>query len=245
MKKIFFISVVSFLLFSCEKPGDCIKSTGQMVTKEIPAKPFDVIYVYAGIGLVVKEGPEYKVEIRSGENLIDDISAVFQENVLTFRDNTTCNWVRDYGETTVFITAPNIVEIHSRTEQEIKSDGIITFPILRLISMDLSEGAGTGDFIFQLDNGQLVIENNNVSRFYISGKTQEALLNFYDGNGRIEAQNLEIKKAKIFHRGSNDMHINPIESVEGELFSTGNLVLYNSPPMVNVIQHYYGKLIYN
>ena len=118
MKKIFFISVVSFLLFSCEKPGDCIKSTGQMVTKEIPATPFDVIYVYAGIGLVVKEGPEYKVEIRSGENLIDDISAVFQENVLTFRDNTTCNWVRDYGETTVFITAPNIVEIHSRTYQE-------------------------------------------------------------------------------------------------------------------------------
>jgi hypothetical protein len=241
MKKIFFISVVSFLLFSCEKPGECIKSTGQMVTKEIPATPFDVIYVYAGIGLVVKEGPEYKVEIRSGENLIDDISAVFQENVLTFRDN----WVRDYGETTVFITAPNIVEIHSRTEQEIKSDGIITFPILRLISMDLSEGAGTGDFIFQLDNGQLVIENNNVSRFYISGKTQEALLNFYDGNGRIEALNLEIKNVQLFHRGSNDMHINPIESVEGELFSTGNLVLYNTPPMVNVIQHYYGKLIYN
>jgi hypothetical protein len=245
MKKYILTLFITFVVFGCEKPGDCIKSTGEMVTKEIPVTPFDIIYVYAGIGLVIKEGPEYKVEVQSGKNLIDDISVVLIDNVLTFRDETTCNWVRDYGETTVFITAPNLTEIHSRTEQDIKSDGVITFPILRFIAIDLSEGAGTGDFIFEIDNGQLVIENNNVSRFFISGKTQEALFNFYDGNGRIEAQNLEANVIKLFHRGSNDMYVSPIQRIEGELFSTGDVVLYRTPTEIDVTAHYYGQLRYN
>ena len=236
----------SFLLFSCEKPGDCVKSTGQMVTKEIPATPFDVIYVYAGIGLVVKEGPEYKVEIRSGENLIDDISAVFQENVLTFRDNTTCNWVRDYGETTVFITAPNIVEIHSRTEQEIKSDGIITFPILRLISMDLSEGAGTGDFYLELDSNNVYIESNNISNFYISGRTINLNVFFSWGNGKFKGENFIVTNIlNVIHRGSNDMTIFPIYDLSGAIYATGNVILKNNPSNSNTLQAFFTGQIIN
>lgn len=245
MKKNLLIIVIALAFLGCEKPGECIKSAGAMVTKEIPVTPFETIYVYSGIELIIKEGPAYKVEVYSGENLIDDISVVLKDNILTLRDESTCNWVRDYGETTVFITAPNLVEIHSRTEKDIKSDGVITYPILRFIAMDLSEGAGTGDFIFEIDNGQLVIENNNVSRFFISGKTQEALFNFYDGNGRIEAQNLEAQVIKLFHRGSNDMYVSPIQRIEGELFSTGDVVLYHTPPEIEVVAHYYGQLRYN
>ena len=245
MKKSLLIMVIALAFLGCEKPGECIKSAGAMVTKEIPVTPFETIYVYSGIELIIKEGPAYKVEVYSGENLIDDISVVLKDNILTLRDESTCNWVRDYGETTVFITAPNLVEIHSRTEKDIKSDGVITYPILRFIAMDLSEGAGTGDFIFEIDNGQLVIENNNVSRFFISGKTQEALFNFYDGNGRIEAQNLEAQVIKLFHRGSNDMYVSPIQRIEGELFSTGDVVLYYMLPESEVVAHYYGQLRYN
>ncbi|MBC8883991.1 DUF2807 domain-containing protein [Flavobacterium piscinae] len=90
-----------------------------------------------------------------------------------------------------------------------------------------------------------MVLNNNVSRFYISGNTQEALLNFYDGNGRLEAQNLTINVAKVFHRGSNDMIIKPLQSVEGDLYSTGNLILLNTPPNVNLTEHYQGRVIYN
>ncbi len=245
MKKNILILLIAFVFFACENPGECIKSTGTMVTKEVLVSPFETIYVYSGIELIIKQGPEYKVEVRSGENLIDDISVVLKDNVLTLKDETTCNWVRDYGETTVYITAPNLVEIHSRTEKDIKSEGVITYPILRLISMDLADGAGTGDFIFDIDNGQLVIENNNVSRFFISGKTQEALFNFYDGDGRIEAQNLEANVIKLFHRGSNDMYVSPIQRIEGKMLSTGDVVLYRTPPEIDVTALYYGQLRYN
>jgi hypothetical protein len=245
MKKLILIFVMATFFYNCEKPGDCIKSTGEMVTREIEVTPFETVFVYTGIGLVIKQGPEYKVEVRSGENLIDDIEVKVENNTLTLKDKTTCNWVRDYGQTTAYITAPSLSDIHSKTEQEIRSDGVLSYPIIRLYSMDLTDGAGTGDFIFEIDNGQLVVLNNNVSRFYISGNTQEALLNFYDGNGRLEAQNLTINVAKVFHRGSNDLIIKPLHSVEGDLFSTGNLILLNTPPNVNVTEHYQGRVIYN
>ncbi|MCB0443351.1 MAG: DUF2807 domain-containing protein [Flavobacterium sp.] len=245
MKKLILIFVIAIFFYNCEKPGDCIKSTGEMITREIEVTPFETVFVYTGVGLVIKQGPEYKVEVKTGENLIDDIELKVENNTLTVKDKTTCNWVRDYGQTIVYVTAPNLTDIHSKTEQDIKSDGVLTYPIIRLYAMDLTDGAGTGDFIFEVDNGQLVIANNNVSRFFISGNTQEALLNFYDGNGRFEAQNLSIDVAKVFHRGSNDMIIKPMQSVEGDLFSTGNLILENTPPNVNLTEHYQGRVIYN
>ena len=107
MRKI--IVLLSFLLvfISCEKPSECYESTGDMVTRTIPVNPFTRIKVYRGIAVVITEGPEYKVEIKSGSNLIDNVSVTQNDNQLVFTDNTTCNWLREYGQTTVYVTTPN------------------------------------------------------------------------------------------------------------------------------------------
>lgn len=249
MKKTIFILLFSVLILSCENPADCVKSTGTMVTKEIEVLPFEYIRVYKGIGLVIKQGENYKVEVRSGENLVDDIEVKVQDNTLFLKDKTTCNWVRDYGQTTVYITAPNLIEIRSKTEQNIVSDGVLTYPSLSLIAMDKDgdgeEGAGTGDFILQIDNSNFFIGNNNLANYYISGKTNDFFVGLYNGNGIVRAENLEIANFNIYHRGFNDVHINPTQSVIGDLYSTGNLIIYSNPPVVEVIQHYQGRVIYN
>ena len=96
-----------------------------------------------------------------------------------------------------------------------------------------------------VNNSQLVIENNNVSRYYISGNTDEALLNFYAGDGRIEAPNLIAQSIKVYDRGSNDMIVRPIQSITGTMVSTGNIILMDYPPIVDVQQLYIGHIIYN
>jgi hypothetical protein len=249
MKKHIFILLFSIVILSCENPADCVKSTGSMVIKEVEVTPFEYIRVYKGIGLVIKQGENYKVEVRSGENLIDDIEVKVRDNTLFLRDKTTCNWVRDYGQTTVYITAPNLIEIRSKTEQNIVSDGVLTYPSLNLIALDKDgdgeDGAGTGDFTLQIDNLNLFIGNNNVSRYYISGKTNDCFVGFYNGNGIVKAENLEITNFGLFHRGFNDIHVNVLQSVTGDLYSTGNLVIHSNPSQVEVIQHYQGRVIYN
>jgi hypothetical protein len=249
MKKIIPFLIVILLSISCEKPSDCIEATGDIISKEIQVTPFEIVNVYAGIELIITQGSEYKVEVKTGENLMVDIEVKQDGNSITIKDKTTCNWVRKYGQTKVYVTAPNLTEIHSKTEKNITSNGVLTFPILRLFALDVDgdgiDGAGTNDFHIQVNNSQLVIETNNVARFYISGATGEALLNFYEGDSRIEAQNLIAQKIKVYHRGSNDMIVKPIQSITGKMVSTGNVVLKNNPPIVDVEQLYHGKVIYN
>ncbi len=248
MKKITYILFAVFL-FSCENPADCVKSTGSMVTREVEVTPFENIRVYKGIGLVIKQGDNYKVEVRSGENLIDDIEVKVHDNTLFLKDKTSCNWVRDYGQTTVYITAPNLIEIRSKTEQNIVSDGVLTYPSLTLIALDKDgdgeDGAGTGDFIMQLDNAHFVIGNNNVSNYYISGKTNDCFVGFYNGNGILRAENLEVSTFSLYHRGFNDMHVKATQTITGDLYATGNLIIYSNPVSVDVTEHYQGRVIYN
>ncbi|WP_395043917.1 GIN domain-containing protein [Flavobacterium sp.] len=250
MKKIILIISVLAIFISCSKPLDCIESSGAMVIKEYEvseANYFHSIYVFKGIGVIVKQGTEYKVQVKTGENLLENISVEFKEDGLYLKDNSSCNWVRDYGQTVVYVTTPmlDFLNLVSKTEQNIDSDGVLTHNIVRLNSMDLGAGAGTNDFHIQVNNYQLVIENNNVSRFYISGQTGESLLNFYDGNGKIDASNLISQTINVFHRGSNDMTVNPIQSITGKMVSTGNVILKNNPTIVNIEQLYEGKIIYN
>lgn len=237
------------LLFSCTKPSDCFESAGNEVVKNFEVTPFSKIFVNRGIEVIVKQGPEYLVSVRAGENVIDAVQVTQDATTLYLKDATTCNLVREYGQIKVFITAPNIENIYSKTERSISSDGIITFPILRFFAFDQEtdglEGAGTGDFNFTVHNSQVVIESNNVARFFISGTTNEAIFNVYSGDSRIEAQNLVAQNIKIFHRGSNDMIVHPIQKIEGKLVSTGNLIVKNNPPINTLQSLFTGQIIYN
>ena len=172
--------------------------------------------------------------------------------MLVVKDNSSCNIARDYGQTTVYVTIPDgtisplipELELHCKTEQKIQSDGVLHSPIVRLFSIDVSDGAGTGDFYIAVDNLQFVVENNNVSNFYITGHSNEMLLNFYFGNGRFYGEQLHAERIKVYQRGSNDMFVYPIQKIEGTIFATGNVILKNVPPIVDVDEVYTGRVIY-
>ena len=137
------------------------------------------------------------------------------------------------------------LELHSKTEQNIQSEGSIHCPIVRLFSIDEADGSGTGDFIIAIgNNGQLVIESNTVSNYFVTGFCEQMLLNFYFGNGRFYGENLEAQNINLFQTGSNDMIIKPIQKVEGTIYATGNVVLKNVPLEVNVLELFTGRLIY-
>lgn len=252
-----YIKIVSVLLLfvvtSCGISEDCFKGNGNRVSQNFPLEGFTKVKVYSGVGLVIKEGPNYDVRIETSDNIIDDIDVKVVDDMLIVKDKSTCNIARDYGRTTLYLTIPDgsikplitELELHSKTEQKIQSEGSLRSPIIRLFSLgDDGDEAGTGDFYVLVNNGQLVIESNNISNFYINGNCDEMLLNFYFGNGRFNGENLIVEKINIFHRGTNDMIVKPIQSINGSIHATGNVVLENVPPVVNVEEVYTGRVIY-
>ena len=248
MKKISLLVVAFLLLVACEKPSDCGESSGAIVTKEVPVQPFKKIKVYRGIEVEITQGAIYKVEIVAGENFIGNVEVTQNGDQLIFKDEASCNWVRAYGMTKILVTTPTLEEVYSKTDRNISSNGVLTFPSLTFTAFDKDAdgeaGAGTGDFILNVDNESLTINNNNVSRFYLSGQTNNGSFNFYFGDGRIEAEQLTIQNLYVYHRGSNDMIVRPMQSLTGTLNSTGNVILKNVPTLVDVAELYQGNVIY-
>ena len=245
MKKLLIVTFVSLLLAGCGLSDECIQNSGSITTRAVSVAAFENIYVNSGIALVIKEGPEFSVTVEAGANIIDDVEALVSDGNLILTEKTGCNWVRTYAVATVYVTAPNIVEIISNTEMDIKSDGVLHYPLFRLYGLNDFGGVATGNFYMQVDNGQLVVQSNNVSGFYITGKTDQLLLNFYDGTGRFEGAEFLADEIVVFQRGSNDMIVNPVDIIRGDIYGPGNIICKSRPTISNVVEHYTGRLIFD
>lgn len=240
------------LVTGCGLSEDCFKGNGTPKIQTFPLENFTKIKVYEGIGLVIKEGPIYEVKVKTADNILDNLEVKLERDMLVVKDNSTCNLARDYGQTKLYVTIPDgtlspilpELELHCKTEQKIQSEGILHSPIVRLFSLDDSDGAGTGDFRLDLQTEQLFIESNSVSNFYLSGQSQNLHVFFWWGNGIFYGDQMNANTINFYHRGSNDMIFYPIQQIEGALYSTGNVRLTNQPTIINVSQYFTGRLIY-
>ncbi|WP_418604517.1 head GIN domain-containing protein [Hwangdonia sp.] len=247
MKKLIYISIL-FLIFACdsENANDCFQKMGSLIQKEITVDAFDKILVNRDIELIVKEGPTQKVSIETGENLLNDVTATVVDGKLTLTDNNSCNYVRDYGVTKVYITSPNLTEIRSSTQYDVRSDGVLSYPNLTVLSEDYSapDTFTNGNFRLQIDNNTFTLVFNNLSNCFISGKTNSLNITFAAGTSRFEGRDLIAQQVGIWNRSSNDMIVNPQQSIKGKISGTGNVIAVNKPGTVNVDEQYKGRLIF-
>lgn len=244
---LYVFSLIILLNCNSEDASDCFQTEGNLVQQEVVVTSFDRVLVNRDIELIVQEGAEFKVIIETGKNLLNDVLATVVDNELQLTDYNYCNYVRAFGITKVYVTAPNLKEIRHSSQYEVSSDGVLTYPELRLVSEDFNTpGSFTvGDFRLQINNEKLNIVSNNISSFYISGAVNNLFIGFYSGAGRFEGENLIAQNVNVYHRGSNDMVVNPQMSLSGELRGSGNLISVNEPPTVEVEQFYTGALIFD
>jgi Putative auto-transporter adhesin, head GIN domain len=240
--------LVFIILFTCdsESISDCFQTEGRIVQQEVEVSSFEKILVNRDIELILKQGAELKVIIETGKNLLNDVEAIVIDNQLQLTDYNTCNYVRDFGITKIYVTAANITEIRSSTQYDVSSDGVLNYNSLHLLSEDFiaPESFTVGDFRLDVNLTTLRFTSNNISSFYITGQTENLNIGFFAGSGRFEGENLIAQNVDVFHRGNNDMVVNPQQSLKGELRSTGDLISVNQPPIVEVQQFYTGQLIF-
>ena len=147
----------------------------------------------------------------------------------------------------MFVTSPNITEIRNSSGQTIESDGVLGWESLTLISEDgdnEDEFHIDGDFRLELDVDELTIGSTGISNYFLSGKARFANIGLFDGDGRVEAGDLEIKELELFHRGTQRMIVRPINSIRGEIRGLGDVIAKNRPPFVNVETFFTGALIF-
>ncbi len=239
---IYFLILIG--IASCN-PKDCFESTGTIIQKEITVPIFDKINVGNEVSLIIKQGVTQKVILETGTNLINDVTAEVVDGKLFITDTNSCNLTRDYAVTKVYVTSPNITEIRSNTARSITSNGIINFSNLTLISEDFIEDAlNIGDFNLHIENQSIKIISNGSSIFTLNGTTTHLNIGFYSGSSRFIGSDLMATNVLVVQKSTNDMLIHPINRLEGDIFSIGDVISYNHPNIITITEHYTGKLIF-
>ncbi len=245
MKKLFIIYSLFLSLLSCnsESANDCIKTSGSIVKREIlNIQPFDKIKVEQGIELILIQGSEQKIEVEVGENLFNEISIEVKDYELILKNNISCNWFRDYNPAKVYVTFTDITRIYSSSPYKIHSHQTLSLETLELSSGIAQEGVAA-EFVLDIVCNQLNVNANDATYLNLSGNVNYMFVGFWGGEPRLEAENLKVNHIEFFQRSSNDMILYPVEKLEGNIYSTGNVIIKNTPVLIDVTQHYTGELI--
>lgn len=239
----------ALLLLSCngENVPDCFQNAGDLTRKTVDVLQFTKITAFENLNVVLKQGDTQQVEIETGEFLLNDVTAEVIDGRLVLRNENGCNYVRKYGLTTVYVTSPNLTEIRSSTGFPITSDGVLDYPNITLISESFTnpEAETTdGSFDLELNSTQVRVIVNGIAYFKLKGTAQTFDVTIAAGDSRIEAENLVAQNVVLDHRGTNDVYVNPQQSISGVIRSTGDVISFNRPPTIEVEELFNGRLIF-
>ncbi|MGJ8735952.1 head GIN domain-containing protein [Zobellia laminariae] len=246
----FFVMLCGIVLFfSCngENASDCFQNTGDIVREEVAVDDFTKITVFENVTLIVKQGVEQKVEIETGSVLRNEVTAEVVDGRLLLRDTNDCNYFRDYGVTKIYVTSPNIAEIRSSTGWPITSDGVLGYSRLTLLSESFADPEAQttdGEFDLEVDTETLSVVVNGIAYFKLKGATDNLSLIVAAGDSRIDAAELIAQNVTLNHRGSNDMFVNPQQSIKGVIRGVGDVFSSNQPAEVDVEVLYKGRLVF-
>jgi len=239
------LTLVLITALSCngDNAPECFRNAGNKTSYAVVVPEFNTLYVSAGVEVVLVQGDTQSVVIETGENLKEYISAEVNNGELRLTNAVSCNWVRDYNTTTITVTTPHLEKIYTATQFTIRSAGTLSFPNLSIQS-GIFEETASGTLQLDVDCETLTIEDNQELYSIITGHVDNLNVNFYAGDARFNGTGLIAGNVTIFHRSSNDIFISANQQVTGTLYSTGNLVLLNHPPVVNVERRYTGNVVY-
>lgn len=245
LMRLLFVLICMTAITGCTDDAmpECFRTAGDTVEYDVTVGAFESIKISEGIELVITQGDEQRITIKTAENFKPEIKAQTVNGELQLTNNTSCNWVRDYNLTTVYVTTPNLESIYSASQFDVKSSGVLDFPTLKLQS-GLYGKTPSGTWLLNVNCQNLTIEDNQSSFYKISGTADNLTVNFYAGDSRFDGSNLTSQMLQVFHRSSNDIIAKPLLEAHGTLYSTGDLILKTHPPVVDVTRFFHGEVKY-
>ena len=243
----YYLVLALFLAGCAADAPDCLKAAGDWVRETVEVAEFTAITVFDDIELVVIQGTSQRVEIETGANLRPKVFAEVRDGTLRLRNDNGCNLFREYGLTTIYVTTPDLRTLRSSTGLPIRSQGVLAFEDLQLISESFNDPEAEttdGSFLLTLATGRVRVTANGIAYFRLNGTTGTLRVNIAAGDSRVEAEALQADWVDLDHRGSNEILVNPRNRITGRIRGYGDVLSYNRPDTVAVEELYRGRLLF-
>lgn len=230
-----------FTVVSCnnEDSFDCFKTTGTHIELEIPSEPFNRLEIRDGMDIYLKNGPERRIVVKGGKNLLPKVKIAFEDNTMKIDNENKYNWTRKYEKIEMYITAPLINEIIHYGFGNVVSLDTLKSKNFRIVGQESS-----GDFNLILDTQNLYFISNGLSIATISGKTDQLSVGHYFNNGIFNGENLIANNVYVDHQGYTRIRVRVENSLSGSILQNGSLEYISNSALVEVEVFGKGTLIH-
>lgn len=242
MRGLLIVCITLLFFTSCDEGWDCTLAEGDRTLIEIPTDiTIRHIRMFDDINLMWHDSEDQRLELETGENLIEGIFFDFKnDSLLEITNDNSCLFVRSPRNVTVHVYSRDIRLLEKVGFGEINTaDNIMSELRVDIVTL----GSGNVNVSFQ-SAPVLFLTMRSLSNFTVSGEV-DVLNVFIDrrNDGKIEARNLTVDAINIVHSGSNDMMLSPTTSIGGDLNSFGNILLYTEPETIDVTINGTGRII--
>jgi hypothetical protein len=189
---------------------------------------FSEIRVYDKIDLNVIQGPEFKIEINAGENLLRNIKTTVENHVLSIRNKNKCNFVRGYKKKiTVNVTMPKIIRVFN------EGVGTVRIPNLNQDSVFI-RAENSGDIYLDGFFKKVTTSSHGNGDIYLSGAC-DSLYSYLFGTNFLKAHDFKINNFVFIETISiGDANIKAPENgtLECNIWRSGNIYYTGNPSVI-------------
>ncbi|SDG48368.1 GIN domain-containing protein [Psychroflexus sediminis] len=248
MKKLAALFIFALFITGCDPDSskDCLQGKGKVETRIFEISDLERIIIRENLRIEITYSDEESLEAVGGEHHLNQLEISQNGNEYEFKVSSLCTTGFSEAPIVLKLRSSKLTYVRNSSQFEVVSTNTLEFENLTLISEDFNDpGAlNLGNFKIEVNNKRLNLVGNGISDFEISGKTQQFHFNTASGSGTILARHLEAQEITFFHRSFREAIITPIQSLKGEIRSSGNLISTKKPPQVEVDVFYTGQLIF-
>ena len=228
--KNFHLSLCIILVFIVSSSCKKVTGKGPVVTESRQTASFDGIELRFSADVFFTQANDYKVELQSQENILDEIETTVINNNLVIRTRHSDTRFRTNDGIQIFVSGPNVRSFTVDGSGYLETKNAITPANLQL------RVKGSGNI--KVNNATTTKVNAEIDGSGMiavtSGTANEASANI-EGSGLIDITGIMVKDADASVRGSGNISLFATQTLQANISGSGTIFYKGSPAVTKHI----------
>ena len=243
-KLLIILTLTFFALFSSCKKAPL--TVGKTVIESRRLPDFTEVYLNDDISMSLVRSDTCYIVIKTGENIIDNITTDVKNGILTINNTTTLSWIRPYDyELSVTLYYKDISNFIFSSSRNLTTQNQYNDPDnSNNYRFEISGGSGDVDLFLNDCKNFIVLYHSGTSRLNLHGSNHYIQIDKHS-YGILDASQLQSKRVDIHNRSVADCYIWATEVINAKISRHGNIYYKGTPSEINCTYGEYaeGKLI--
>ena len=222
-RSLFIVFLLALFVSSC-KPAPWTNGKPTTETRYFD-EDITAIHVYHDIDVILIEDDEFRIEVTTGENLMEKITSTVENGVLYLKNENIRNWIRSYDyPLEVKIYHNSITQVNYESWGDLKSEGYISQDTLNHFLLDVRHGSGHIDI--KLNCKILEINaHDGTAKVTVSGTSDHTEI-YHNARNNIYAKDLVSKNAIALAHYEGSVYVNSTDILVALIDDYGS-IYYN------------------